>query len=358
MLVAVAALQEGVVEPDTIIVDEGRYTRYSTVNAPACWIWNQSRLNHGPENVIAGLRDSCNYYFYEVGNRLGIDIIEAYAKKFGLGRPTGIELPGEATGIVAGKTHTNSYIAQIIKYRIVELAGKTWSEASEEEKAAYEKAAAAFVENNSLSYIESELKRLGIDADRSVIDNRLRSYIRDYRWNPGKTLSASIGQAENTFSPLQMANYLATLVNGGTRYKVHTVDRIISPDGEVVLETLPEAVDHIAIDHDNYQAVMMGMRAVVSNIYESVPGTAARYFQGFNIPIGGKTGSAQFPGREPYGWFLGFAPYEEPQIAIAVMIAQAGSGGYTAPVARAVFQEYFKSKQSNEIQYGRNQLLR
>jgi penicillin-binding protein 2 len=358
MVIAAAGLEEGVVAPYSIIVDKGRYTRYTTINPPACWIWNQSKGTHGAEDVISALRDSCNYYFYEVGNRLGIDRIEQYARWFGFGQPTGIELPGEVGGIVAGKAYTNQSLRLIVRYRIARLAGKSWQEAAEEEKRDWDAAAASFIENSSFRAIRDGLRQLGIHADDSVIDREIYSYIRDYRWNPGKTLSASIGQAENTFSPLQLANYTAALANGGTLWKTRLVERILSPDGQVVLQKQPEAVRKIDIKPENLDAIHKGMLAVTTRYYEGIPGSAARHFTGFPVKVAGKTGSAQFPGRDAYGWFVAFAPYENPEIAAAVMIAQAGSGSNTVPVVRAIFEEYFGRSNTDDVHIGRNTLQR
>ncbi len=357
MLIGVAGLEEGVITPRSIIVDQGRYTRYTTVNPPACWIWNQRKGTHGAVDIVSGLRDSCNYYFYEVGNRLGIDRIEAYARQFGFGVPTGIELPGEVGGIVAGKEHTEGVIRSIVRQRIAGMAGNAYREASIEERQAYDEAAVRFIENNSIGFIQTELESIGIVVDRETIDRQIYSYIRDTRWNPARTLSASIGQAENTYSPLQMASYMATLANGGTRYRVHLLDRVVSQEGLTVEKTLPEILGNVEMDPKNYQAIMLGMRAVTSDIYQSAPGTAARTFREFKTPVGGKTGSAQFPGRDAYGWFLAFAPYDNPEIAVAVMIAQAGSGGSTAPVAQAIFAEYFGQNTQENTFDGRNRLI-
>lgn len=358
MLVALAALEEGVITPRTIIFDQGRYTRFTTVNPPACWIWNQRRGSHGSVDVVSALRDSCNYYFYEAGYRLGIERMEDYARQFGFGQPTGIELPGEAGGIVAGMDHTHGVLRAVVRQRIAKMAGHPYREAPPERQQAYDAAAARFLENNRLRFIEEALAELGIQADRNAADRLIYRYIRDNRWNPGKTLSAAIGQAENTFTPLQMAVYTAALVNGGVRYRAHLVDRIVSPAGETVLENHPEALGAIEIHAEHRQTLMLGMRAVVSTLYGGVPGTAYRAFANFPIAAGGKTGSAQFPGREAFAWFVGFAPYDQPEIAVAVMIAQGGSGAYAAPVAREIFAEYLGLNRPADPFLRRNRLIR
>ena len=108
LVTAIAGLEEGVITTDTIIEDEGRYTRYEDYQ-PQCWLYRQYRRTHGRINVTGALRDSCNYFFYEVGYRLGGATMESYAKLFGLGSTTGIELAGESAGMVAGPTNSELF---------------------------------------------------------------------------------------------------------------------------------------------------------------------------------------------------------------------------------------------------------
>lgn len=145
MVTAVAGLESGIIEPDTEIMDTGVYTYYQD-DGPQCWYWRQYRRKHGLVNVSEALEVSCNVFFFDVGRRVGIQGLQEFAAKFGLGEPTGIELY-EETGVMAGPEYTQSM-------------GQTWYE--------------------------------------------------------GSTLSVAIGQESSQFTPLQLANYIATLVNGGT----------------------------------------------------------------------------------------------------------------------------------------------
>ncbi len=312
---------------------------------------------HGQVDIVSALRDSCNYYFYELADRIGIEAVEEYSRRFGLGVRTGIELPYEAQGIIAGPGYTNVYIQQIVRNRLINLKSATNSKITDE---IYEKingAARSFVENTDLDFMEERLKEIGITLDRGDV-YKIYSYIRDSKWNPAKTSSASIGQAENTFTPLQMANYTAVLANGGTRYKCYLTERIVSPNGEIIIENQPVVTEKIEMAKENYEAITFGMRAVTTSIYKNIPGTAAKYFTGCPVEVAGKTGSAQFPGRDSYGWFVGYAPYDKPEIAVAVMVGQAGSGGYVVPVAREIFEEYFRIKQKTIISIEKNSLTR
>lgn len=164
--------------------------------------------------------------------------------------------------------------------------------------------------------------------------------------SPAQLIYASIGQGMNTFTPLQLAQYVSTIANGGTRYKMHLVDKVTTPDGELVEEFSPQVLDEIDLSEDTLRVVMDGMSRV--NTEDS--GTAAQAFSGFPIATGGKTGTADFRedqydlGRAPYATYLSFAPFDDPEIAVAVVAYDGGHGGYVAKVARAVYEMYFKDE--------------
>jgi len=164
---------------------------------------------------------------------------------------------------------------------------------------------------------------------------------------PGNILNASIGQGTNNFTPVQLANYIATLANGGTRYKVHMVDKFIDASGQVVYESKPEILDQIQIKAENLEAIKQGMSLVTDEF-----GTASGSFANFPIKTAGKTGSATYKeggrqeavGRTSYGLYVGFAPYDNPEIAVCIVIFDAGHGGYVSDVARAIYEAYFRDE--------------
>ncbi|MBZ4645010.1 MAG: penicillin-binding protein 2 [Clostridia bacterium] len=270
MLTAIAALEENIITPETRILDKGVYDYYKG-DPKRCWIY-QARYGyrtHGYENVSDALRDSCNYFFFEVGRQLTIQRLYEYGKKFGLGELTGIELPGESRGIFAGPEY--------------------------------------------------------------------RKLTSKEPWWPGETLSASIGQM-HIFTPIQLVSYVSTLANGGTRYKAHLIKRVKSySDGKKIKEVEPEIISEVKTNPKNLRAVLEGMRNVTQE-----DGTASHVFKDFPITVAGKTGTAELgEGRgSNNGVFVGFAPYENPQIAVAVVIEHGRSGGNTAPVAREIFAQY------------------
>lgn len=166
--------------------------------------------------------------------------------------------------------------------------------------------------------------------------------------NQNNVYDASIGQGTNQFTPVQMANYIATLVNGGIRFKVHLVDSILDQDGKVVKQFKPEVLEKVNLKQSTINTVKDGMRDVVNE------GTARYALSNFPISNGGKTGSAtvssvqdQF-GRTSYAVFVGFAPFDNPEIAICTIIFDGGHGGEAASVARAVYEQYFKDRLQKE----------
>ncbi len=270
MCTALAALEEGIITPETRIYDEGIYTRYADVGySPRCWIYRQYGRNHGNINVSQALKYSCNYFFYEMGYQLQPERLNKYATQLGLGQRTGVELSGEKTG---------------------NLAGPESREANGGEK-----------------------------------------------WYGADTLMAAIGQSDHLFTPLQLANYVATLVNGGTRYQPHLLKTVMdNTNTQVYEEVEPTVLNTVEITQSSLNAIKEGMKGVVTE-----DGTASSYFAGFPIQVGGKTGSAQMVGHSATGVFVSFAPYDEPEIAVCVVGEYASSGGSLAPVAIAAYDQYF-----------------
>lgn len=262
ILTSVAALEEGIITPTETIKDKGKYTFYKDYQ-PVCHIYPGS---HGNVNVSDAIKYSCNYFFYDVGRRLGIDNLEKYSRKFGLGELTGIEIPGESKGSVASRKAT-------------EARGETWYH--------------------------------------------------------GNTLQAAIGQSGNLFTPIQLSNYIATVVNGGTRYKEHLLYKIKDHKTGDIKEALPEVAEVTNIKPENYKAVMEGMLAVTED------GTASRTFRDFQIPVGGKTGTAEVSRGTNNALFVAFAPFDDPEIAISVVVEHGAHGNIVAPVAKEIIEEYF-----------------
>mgnify|MGYP002543695507 CR=1 FL=1 len=286
MLTSIAALESGVITPQTIIKDEGIYKAYDDYQ-PKCWIYTKSGRTHGNQTVTDAVKNSCNYFYYEVADQMGIETLDEYAKKFGFGERTGFELASEeAKGRLAGPEDRKAYGGE--------------------------------------------------------------------QWRPGDTLQAAIGQSDHLFTPIQLANYLSTLINGGNRYKPHIVKTVRSTaDGSIVQEKQPELVDTMNLQQENINAILDGMLGVTED------GTASSHFKGYPIEVGGKTGSAQVAVGSDNGLFVGYAPFDDPEIAIAVVIEHGNSGGDVVPVVKAVLDEYFNNhgETQNDINHQTGTLL-
>lgn len=258
-LVAVAALETGVIRANTALVCNKVY-RYYTDYQPSCL------GTHGSITLRRALAVSCNCFFYETGRLTTINNIVDYAKQFGLGQKSGIGLP-ESTGSISGPEYSAS-------------------------------------------------------------KNKI--------WVPGDTLQAAIGQGDNLYTPLQLASYVATLSNGGTRYQPRLIKSVVSKDGtETLVADEPVVLNTVNMSESTLNAVLEGMRSVTSD------GTGSAVFGSYAIEVGGKTGSAQVPSGTANAVFIAFAPYDEPEIAIAIVIEHGWHGGDAAGIARAVFDEYF-----------------
>ena len=290
MVTAVAGLESGNITLTEKINDTGIYGKYG--GAWKCWYYTDYHRGHGYLNIIGAIEKSCNFFFYETADRMGIDVLDKYAKYFGLGEKTGIQLPGESSGTLASKEYAKSI---------------------------------------------------------------------NVNWNPGDTINAAIGQGYNKFTPLQMTKYISMIANGGKDIDVSIVKTVQNLDGTEVSKedinkfvkeklglTEDEENENITLNNEYLNAVKEGMKSVTSG--ES--GTAYVRFKDFNINVGGKTGSAE-AGKDKRGndivnaWFAAFAPYEEPEIAVVVMVENGGHGNYTAEAVRNIMAEYFGMNTQN-----------
>jgi penicillin-binding protein 2 len=172
-------------------------------------------------------------------------------------------------------------------------------------------------------------------------------------WNPGDTIQAGIGQSDNLFSPLQLANYVATIANGGTRYQAHLVKSVNSYDfNKVIVDDTPKIMDKVPVSKDNWNLIMKGAHGVT----EEVGGTAYYIFKNFPIDVGGKTGTAEVP-HGTNGIFVGFAPFDKPEIAVAVVVEHGTTGGSTAPVVLDIMKQYFLNKGDTDKPIPEGQLI-
>jgi len=332
---AVAGLERKVITPSEMIYDKGLYTAVPGVS-PSCSIYKSTGRGHGNQNVSLAIKNSCNYFFFEVGRRMGGEVFEKYATRFGFGEKTGIELPAENKGSVEGPEHRKALYKKYLENYLVNNLKIKDQKIRDEIK--------VYIDNNpGTAKIRTRLKELGVTDSKAI--NKVIKYIDDSKYQPGLVLNATIGQGMNDVTPLQLANAVAAIVNGGTRYKPYLVDKVISYDGTVNIEKQPEILDKIEISPVNLEAIKQGMYAVTNEF----GGTARSTFVGSKVVISGKTGTAEAgKGYDSHAWFVAFAPYEKPEIAVAVMISQGGHGNYPAPVARAIIEGYLASDASQD----------
>ena len=272
---SIAALNNGIINTEYTIKCEGVYTRYAAAGySPECWIWNNKKgehLTHGHDTVTDALRDSCNYFFYTVGDGLGIKKLEETARQFGLGESTGIEL--------------------------VETVGNMSNT------------------RNHVDYAGTE-------------------------WRDGDTLQAAIGQSDSVFSPLQLAEYCAAVANGGTRHSASILKAVRSFDySQKVYERGEEVMSVVESAEYNWAAVHEGMWEVLHNWEYN--GTNAEIWADCAWNVAGKTGTAQKGEKIANdGIFMCYAPYDDPQIAIAVVVERGVSGASVQFMARQIMDVY------------------
>lgn len=270
-VVAVAGLEEGVITPSEIIHATGVYT--DAYGSPTCWIYNQYHGSHGNINVVDAIRVSCNYYFYEVGFRLGggrttgyssdraLSILAQYAAEFGLDATSGLEIP------------------------------------------------------------ENEPRLSDSDGVRS-----------------------SIGQGTNLFSVSQLARYVSAIANRGTTYNLTLLDKLADSEGNTIEEYSASVYNNIDISDSSWNAIQEGMHEVALN-------TSA--FSDLDLTIAGKTGTAQQSRSHPnHALFIGYAPYENPELAIAIRIANGYTSANAASMAADIFRYYFGLVDEEELLTG------
>ena len=279
VVTAYAALAEKIIKPESTIFCPGHFRLGK--RDYRCW----KKRGHGDMNLHDALVQSCDVYFYTLGHRLGINNLAKYATKLGLGELTGIMLKGEKLGLVPSKQWKKKF--------------------------------------------------------------------KNEPWYPGETISASIGQGYNLVTPLQSVRMISTIASGGLLVRPYLVKRIEDYDGRLIQEFSPKVIKKIKIEPEVLRNIKEGLRGVVHEAHGT--GHRARLK---NVIVAGKTGTAQVvamkdseeidPEEEtPYShrdhaWFVAFAPYENPEVAVSVIIEHGGHGGATAaPIAGGILKTYF-----------------
>lgn len=281
---AIAALEEGIIDEDFKWNCTGAYTYYSDHT-----FYCAHHTAHGTNNVTDAINVSCNCFFYETGRRMGIELIDEWATKFGLGQKTGVEIP-EATGHVSSP---------------------------EERKAA------------------------------------------GGTWYAGDVITTAIGESDNQFTLLQLANYVSTIANGGTRYTPHFIRSIKTADFKTTLQqTQPEVAQTLDISDHTLKLVREGMLKI------GTIGFCRTAFADLPVKAAAKTGTSDvvklIDGKKVEGnngFLISYAPYEDPEIAVAVVVETADSGSLTAVVAADIYDYYFSPKENDAAAQPYGELL-
>lgn len=422
MVTATAALESGL-DPKQKLRDGGAVRVGNRTYG--CIIWNQRGGNHGYLDLYEGMEVSCNYYFFDIatgrdfyrGSSLGfnedinIEKITGYAEQYGLGKPTGIEIPETVVAVPSEErkmSATKTYLKNVLIGR-AEMYFKDEVIADKEQLMEQISTIVSWTEENpGRNTILKRLAELGIRENmiETVGDLCKFTYFNQASWTLGDELNISIGQGENAYTPLQIANYIATIGNGGVH---NNASLLWAVEGEGFAEKEPgkkiEIRDTGILDH-----IIEGMRRVA----HGPRGSARALFAKFPVQVAAKTGTAERAGKrnppdeveylktnlkrinssltwdmvetelnrllheypdvytsrnaaarqavinlsrgkvttstidaykddyDNFSWFVAMAPVEDPQIAVAVLLFQGGSGGYAGPVAREVIGKYLE----------------
>lgn len=255
-----------------------------------CW----KKGGHGFLSIHRAIVESCDVFFYQVGHRVGIDRLARVARMLGLGSQTGVELMGESPGIIP----------------------------------------------------DTEWKRKTLREP----------------WHPGETISVAIGQGYVVVTPIQMAVLTSAIANGGTLYQPLIFERVISPEGNKTLEAVPVIKSKLELAPENLAIIRKALRGVVHE-----PRGTGKAVRIPDIEIGGKTGTSQVIGLKdrdqrikvesiPYefrdhAWFVCFAPWEQPEIVVVVLVEHGGQGGsVAAPIAKKILEKFFSLKRQKDDQ--------
>ena len=369
MCTSLAGLSEGVITVDEIINDRAEGFTETNSDRPAkCWTSHPEE--HQNQNLERALKNSCNMYFYTVGYRLGIDRLYQWAAALGLTSKTNIELPGEATSFV-GNQHMlydpeNSVTWQntakplltytAMKTTLEEIIAERKMNVSSEvlEKALSDLMKIAISYNTKEQWYQPirEILQYDIGLPREYISshymvNTFVTYLADIYWTPNETIMCAVGQSITQITPVAAARYVSAIVNGGTVYDAQIVDKIIAPDGSVVLEKQPVVANQINSDPLYFATIRAGMEDVTDEV---AGGTASKYFRDSKYKIAAKTGTSQRTELdvENNSWMVAYAPADSPKIVVVCYVQNGYAGAYSAYAVKPVIEYYLDSLQHSE----------
>ena len=369
MVTGMGALSEGELTPTERITDAGYYMKYNQdkSTAPKCWISANARYKHANQTIVDGLSHSCNYFFYELGSRLGEERLYRYASLFGLTSKTGIDLPGEVRSVVGcqntlydpskavNEANQDTSLPIIVFNSIkkhLKNCGLSRNIEYDDERLSV---CAKRLMDMAVNYNESEW----LDNMRTILMEELNmtkemvylqavigdtyNYMNDIKWGGGQTILTAIGQSVTVVTPIAVARYVCTVANNGYLYNVSLIDSITSPDGEILSQREPTLIHRLDHSDEYLPLIREGMQGVVDE-----SGTAAKYFKNwpYTEQIAAKTGTAQVTSidLENNAWFVCFAPYDNPEIAVACFIPNGYSGSEASKAPKEFIEWYMEQK--------------
>lgn len=369
MVTGMGALSSGELKITERISDMGYYTKYNQdlSTAPKCWINKNYRWQHANQTIVEGLTNSCNYFFYELSSRLGEERLYRYASLFGLTSKTGIDLPGEVRSVVGSQntlydpskpvneanqdTSLPIIVFNSIKKHLRNCGASRNIEYDDQRLSVCAKR----LMDMAVSYNESDwlenmrtilMEELNMTKEmvylQSVIGDTY-NYMNDIKWGGGQTILTGIGQSVTVLTPIAVARYVCTVANNGYLYNVSLIDSITSPEGEILSQREPTLIHRLEHSDEYLPYIREGMKGVVDE-----SGTAKKYFRNwpYQDQIAAKTGTAQVTSidLENNAWFVCFAPYENPEIAVACFIPNGYSGSESSIAPRDFIEWYMEQK--------------
>lgn len=366
MVTALGALMEGDLTLDTRITDKGPYKGTDLSYQPSCWISKGQRWKHADQTVIEGLKNSCNYFFFTVGQKMGSEKLTKWGALLGLTSRTGIEVPNESTSFVGNQlmlydsdraidnqyTSKPMYSAYMIKKALKRIGEDRGIEYDDERMDQVTKKLLDIVTEEGVKdtwppkirkILLEEMNLPSRYISNNFLVNEFYYYINDLRWTANETIMAAIGQSITQITPVAAARYVAAIANGGTVYDVHVLDKVVSPSGSVQIDKEPTVVNHISGASSYLAAIQEGMKEVTSVEND---GTAASYFSKSSVKIAAKTGTAQRTKLdvENNSWLVCYAPYDkDPEIVVISYIQNGYAGAKSAPGVIRTIEYYLNS---------------
>lgn len=371
MVASLGALMEGELQPDETISDGGLFMLYTKdqSTAPKCWISASQRYKHQYQTIVQGISNSCNFFFYTLGARLGEERLYQYASEFGLTSRTGIDLPGEERSVVGNQTSlydpskpmdeaSQDTALPIIVFNSVKMHLRnqgairniTYDEDSLNRcvKRLMDMAVNTGQDDWVVSIRPILMEELNMTREMVYLQAVIGDIfikLNDIKWGGGQTIQVAIGQSITRVTPAAVSRYAAALGNGGVVNNLMIVDSVTSPEGDILSQRTPTVLNTFENAQQYLDLILQGMKGVVDE-----SGTAAKYFSNpdwkYRDQVAAKTGSAEVTSidLENNSWFIMLAPFDKPEICVVVFIPSGLSGGEASLAARDFVEWYLDQK--------------